>query len=59
MTTDQWVVVFSAVVSFLGFLLLVFQLRDGTALRKPESKTRVHSITRKLTPLCLQTSGFF
>ena len=51
MTTDQYVAMFSAAVSFLGLLLVVLQLREGTEQRKLESQIHIYDINRKLISL--------
>lgn len=51
MTTDQYVAAFSAAMSFFGFLVVAFQLRDNTAQRKLESQIRLYDINRELISL--------
>jgi hypothetical protein len=51
MTVDQWVAVFSALVSFVGLLLVVYQLRDATAQRRLESLLQISAINREIITL--------
>jgi len=59
MTTDQYVAVFSAAISFFGLLLVVIQLRDSNEQRKLESQIRLYDITRELISLGFSNPQLF
>jgi hypothetical protein len=59
MTTDQYVAVFSAAISFFGLLLVVIQLRDSNEQRKIESQICLYDINRELISLGFSNPQLF
>lgn len=51
MSVDQFVTIFSVTISFVGLLLVVIQLRDGTRQRKLESQIHLYDLNRELISL--------
>ena len=51
MTLDHWVSLASTLISFVGLLLVVIQLRDNTAQRREESLLQIYSINREILTL--------
>lgn len=51
LTLDQYVTLFSALLSFAGWLLVVWQLRDGNAQRRVESLLQISSVNREIVSL--------
>ena len=51
MSLDHWVSLFSTVIAFIGLLLVVKQLRDGTRQRETESLVELYDINRQLLSL--------
>ena len=48
MTIDQWLSATLDVISLLGFLVVIFQLRDANRQTKLESQVRLYDINREL-----------
>jgi hypothetical protein len=59
MTIDQWLSASLDVISFLGFVVVIFQLRDSNRQTKLESQIRVHDITRELISLGFSNPQLF
>jgi hypothetical protein len=59
MSLDHWVAVFSAVISFVGLLLVVLQLRDTTRQRESESLVELFDINRQLLSLGFSHPALF
>jgi hypothetical protein len=51
MSSDHWVEIFSALVAFVGLLLVMVQIRDSTRQRRLESLNQVYDINRQLLSL--------
>jgi hypothetical protein len=51
MTTDQYIALFSATVSFVGLIFVGLQLRDATRQRTSDSLVKVLDINRELITL--------
>ena len=51
MTIDQWLSASLDVISFLGFVVVIIQLRDSTRQTKLESQIRLYDINRELISL--------
>ena len=51
LTLDQCIALFSALLSFAGWLLVVWQLRDGNAQRRLESLLQISSVNREIVAL--------
>jgi hypothetical protein len=59
MSLDHWVSVFSAVISFVGLLLVALQLRDATKQRESDSLVKVYDINRQLLNLGFSHPSLF
>lgn len=51
MPVEQYVSLFTALISFAGFLLVVFQLRDGNRQQQLTSLVEIYDINRELLSL--------
>ena len=48
MTIDQWILAVQDVITFLGFVVVIIQLRDSNRQTKLESQIRLYDINREL-----------
>jgi hypothetical protein len=59
MSLDNYVAIFSALVSFTGLLLVVLQLRDSNKQRQSESLVEIYDINRQLLSLGFEHPQLF
>ncbi len=59
MTIDQWLAASLDVISFLGFVVVIIQLRDTNRQTKLESQIHIHEITRDLISLGFSNPQLF
>jgi len=59
MTVEQWVAVFSALVSFAGWLLVVAQLKQGNDQRRLDSLLHIKEINREILSLGFDNPRLF
>ena len=51
MSSDHWVAVFSALISFAGLLLVVIQMRESTKQQRSQSLVEIYGMNRELISL--------